>query len=610
MLVRSTCLRASREARPHTPSNAAEVRLKVAKEVKAKEAEGRTKAPNPILVNKASAPAASKARTSHRSFEETHLLALHSKSIAGSHTESSWLSLHNSVPLRHSSLAFWALKAASVRISLVSEKHSPAATPKAGSSQQTTRVNSQPLVAAFSTQAVSVAVALGVARSGLEDPRGVGLSSPLSILRAKHGSLHVTACTDSGTANASPLRLGAFSVLEALSQVARDEIEHKRITRVITHEVDDNGAVRTLCRRSSDLKQGDCVWAIIGLMLFLSHEPHGRKILREAGVADYDLAVSRVLADFGHSEITRRFRLQEATTAAYRNLPPPTENEVDEVLRRVQEQEVEETDSDATTVSVRKEKGKRKRSPLQAPASHEVAASWAHALTLSNQIHVLLMLVASSAAAARSAASTTLQRQYSANPNLLMEAVSQDSAVSSRESLRCLFRQPENEVPRIVVWRTRSASGVLSQHRGIARSLDDLQQSMFCFGKLAKWSTPHLKIVNVQAYHVRSSDTVSKPVPGFTEACKRINEEEGMAKGKRDAERIDRLKCLRKGDTTSQALTGISRSELVLAMRLVVSRSAVQAGRRLAETAKSAQVETPVASQYALPIRTHVPNLY
>ena len=138
MLVRSTCLRASREARPHVPSNAAEVRLKVANDVKAREEAGRTKAPNPTLTHKAHAPAASKARMGTRSFEETHLLALHSKSIVGSHAESSWLSLHNNVPLRHSALAFWALKAASVRISLVSEKHSPAATPKAGSSQQTT----------------------------------------------------------------------------------------------------------------------------------------------------------------------------------------------------------------------------------------------------------------------------------------------------------------------------------------------------------------------------------------------------------------------------------------------------------------------------------------
>jgi len=364
------------------------VREKVADEVKKREDAGKTKAPNPTLL-KANAPAASKARSNNRSFEETHLLALHSKSITGTTAESGWLSLHNAVPLRHSSLAFWALKAASVRISLVSEKHSPAATPKAGSSQQTTRVNTSPLCAAFSTQAVSVAVSLGTAR--LEDPRGVGLSSPVMLLNAKKGSLHTTACSDSGIANASPLRLSAFSVLEAMSKVARDEIDAKRITRVITHDVNENGAVRTLCRRSSDLKQGDAVWAILGLVLFLSHEPHGRFILREAGVSDYDLAVARVLTDFGHSEITRRFRLAEATTHAYRSLPPPTETEVDEVLRRVQEREAEqEVDSDATTVEVKKDKGKRKRSPLQAPASHEIAQSWAHALTISNQLHVLL----------------------------------------------------------------------------------------------------------------------------------------------------------------------------------------------------------------------------
>ena len=607
MLVRSSCLRASREARPHQPSNGPEARATVQAQVRLLEAQGLRRAPNPSVGAKSS-PAASKAKASKRtSFEQSHILALHSRTVNGSHAESTWLSFQNTISLRHSALAFWALKAASVRISLVSEKNSPAATPKAGSSQQTTRVNSQPLVQTWSTQAAAVGIALGVARAQTEDPRGVGLSSPARILHAPVGSLHTTAATEVIVANAAPLRIAAFSFLEAVRDIAIAEIDTRLITRSVTHEgCAEDGAVRTLCKRASDLTQGDAVWACLALVLFLSHESHGRAILRHAGVADYDLAVARVLTDFGHSEVTRRFRLAEATQIAYRALPPPTESEIERVLRRVEEQSCDyESDSTAETVSVKRERGKRKRSPLQAPASLDIAADWAHALTSSGQIHVLLMLIASTAAAARSAADTTLQRQYSSNPNSLMLNVSKQQAVSSRESLRCLFRQPEDEAPRVVVWRTRDATGNTTEHRGIARSHEDLQRTMFCFGKTSRWSRPHLKIVNVSAYHVRCSDTVSSPLPGFCEASARVAEEEAAAKGKRDAERTDRLRGLRKGETTSSALTGISRAELVLAMRVVCSRSCVDAGERLAAAAKNAPVETKQKSPYEIATVLH-----
>lgn len=472
------------------------------------------------------------------------------------------------------------------------------------------RVNSQPLVQTWSTQAASVALAFAVARPDLQDPRGAGLSSPASILNAEVGTLHATACTETIVANAAPLRLSAFSMLEAVQSVAIAEIESQLITSTITHERgNENGAVRTLCKRASDLKEGDAVWACLALLLFLSNESHGRALLRQYGVSDYDLAVARVLTDFGHcmrpparapsvahrrvppaAEITRRFRLAEATQAVYR--APPSESDIDRVLREY------ESDSTAEAAPVKRDRGKRKRSLLQSPTSLDVASDWAHALTSSGQIHVLLMLIASTSSAARSAADTTLQRQVSSSPNALMVNVSQQQAVSSRESLRCLFRQAESEVPRVVVWRTRSATGVVSEHRGLARSHDDLQQSMFCFGKTSRWSLPHLRIVHVASYHIRCTGTVSSPIPGYIEASTRILQEEASAKGKRDAERVDRLRGLRKGETTSSTLTGISRAELVLSMRVVCSRSCVEAGHRLLEKAKCAACDSKPASVY------------
>jgi hypothetical protein len=307
------------------------------------------------------------------------------------------------------------------------------------------------------------------------------------------------------------------------------------------------------------------------------------------------------------AEITRRFRLAEATQAAYRSRPPPLESDVESlVLRSVGDTAMEyESDSTAEPAPLKKERGKRKRSLLQSPTSLDTAADWAHALTSSGQIHVLLMLIASTSSAARSAADTTLQRQFSANPNALMVHVSQQQAVSSRESLRCLFRQVASEVPRVVVWRTRSASGVVSEHRGLARSHDDLQQSMFCFGKTSRWSLPHLRIVHVSAYRIRCSGTVSSPVPGYIEASTRILQEEACIKGKRDAERVERLRGLRRGETTSSTLTGISRAELVLAMRVVCASSCIVAGERLLAQAKCAAVESKPLSVYDIATVLH-----
>lgn len=461
------------------------------------------------------------------------------------------------------------------------------------------RVNSQPLCAVWSAQAATLAVAFGVARSQLEDPRGINLSSPAAILGSPRGTLCATACTQVIAANAMPLRMSPFSVLEAVSQIAKEELAHNLVTRNITHEVGE-GAIRTLCRRASDLTQGDAVWAVLALVLFLSLEAEGRQLLREAGIGGYDLAVARVLLDFGHSEITRRFRLSEATAAAYRAMPPPSESAVDEVLRTVDALVHEESGSESTaeTVPAKKERAKRKRSPLQAPASLEVALDWAHALTSSGQVHVLLMLIASTRTAARSAAATTLQNQTASAPDRITSAVSEEQAVLSRECLRPLFRQSDKETPRVIVWRSRDAEGKLTVCRGIARSENDLENTMFCFGKVSRWTLPHTTLVNVSAYHLNATGAASAPIPGYSEASYRILGEEASSAGKRDVEKIDRLKGLRKGETMSAALTGVSRCEIVLAMRLVVSRSALEAGERLVRAAQGVQEAHKGSSSY------------
>ena len=588
MLVKSTCIRASREARPHIPQNKDEAQEMVKSRIAEFEARGVTKAPKETSSYRPPNAAASKSTNSKRSHHASHVLSLHSKTLGGPHSESTWLTHQHRLSLRHAQLAHWAFKAASVRISLVHEKESPVSTPKAGTSQQTTRVNSQPLITTWSTQSTALAVAFGVVRAQFDDPRGVGLSSPSTLLNSSAGSLHATACTETLVCNVHPLRMSAYSIIETINQLAKREISDRHITKAITHEVGE-GALRVLCRRASDLTQGDAVWAILALILVLSHESDGRRILREEGVVEYDLAVSRVLTDFGHSEVTRRFRLATSGNNVYGDLAPPSESAVDEVLQNMSDASCPEDSSECSTsleICVR-ERGKRKRSPLVTPSSLDLASNWAHALTTSNQIHVLLMLIASTKAAARTAAETTLRSQTPEHlSDRIITSVSKDQAVNSRESLRCLFRQPDSDVPCVVAWTCPCVSAS-KLNLGVARSPNDLKQTMFSFGKVSRWSVPaNLTILNVSAYHLRGSDTHTGPSKGFMETSLAIIKYQQNALGKRDQERVDRMRSTVKGETTSQALTGISRSEFVLAMRVVVSRSSLVVGDHLVQLAR------------------------
>lgn len=615
MLVKSTYIRASREARPHAPQNSVDTRMIVDARIAEFEEKGLTKSPLSQGEHRLPTASASKTKSSKRSQHSSHVLSLHSKTLCGSYCESTWLTFQRRIALRHTQLAYWAFKAASVRISLVNEKSLNSTSPKAGSSQQTTRVNTQPLVSTWSTQSTAIAIAFGAARSLCEDPRGVGLSSPNSLLHSHLGSFHATACTELMAANVHPLRMSSYSIIETINEVALRELADGHISNSITHDESGAGAtaLRVLCQRASDLKQGDAVWAILALTLVLSQEAEGRRILRDAGVAEYDLAVSRVLTDFGHSEVTRRFRLATSGNHVYGDLAPPLESEVDSVLLQLDNDAPNDNDSECSTLTDQylRKRGKRKRSPLMPSTSLETAANWAHALTSSNQIHVLLMLIASTKAAARSAAETTLRHQTPEYTDRIITSVSQDQAINSREHLRCLFRQTDCDVPCVAAWRLIPSAPDSRVHAGVARSSSDLKQTMFCFGKISRWTVPgNVILVNVSAYHLRGSDTSTGPLPGFMEASLSLQNHEKLTSSKRTQERVDRMRSLIKGETTSAALTGISRSEIVLAMRVVVSRSSLLAGQRLVDKVReqASRMDTAGADETCSDVNTSPTN--
>ena len=233
-------------------------------------------------------------------------------------------------------------------------------------------------------------------------------------------------------------------------------------------------------------------------------------------------------------------------------------------------------------------------------ANARTSQYWAAALS-SDQVHVLLMLIASSRTASRSAAVTTLHRQNAHRPDRMLTSLSEDQAVKSRESLRCFFRQAEDEVPRLMVWRTRGADGSTTMHRGIARSETDLQSTLHSFCKVSRWSTDHTKLLWIDAYHIDSGESITAPLPGIIEAEMRlVGERKQGVTGKKNVDRLSRLAKLKKGTTTNSTLTGISRCDIVLAARLVVARTVVEVGNDMKQQLASLKPSHEATHSYEI----------
>lgn len=422
-----------------------------------------------------------------------------------------------------------------------------------------------------------------------------------------------------------------------MAGIAKEEIDEGLLSARITQE---SMALQTICHRVlSESSEGDGVWASMVLLVYLSYEAEGRAVLLERGVADFDLAVASVLLNFGRSEVTRRSRLSEqaiAEAAARVSTEPPCTaemvHELEELAlkrektidRLVDHLAASDQDFDGAEASVgspvstasaasaastalvvcppqKREPlvdtrlvlaSKRKRNAIAVSMSAMHAEYWAAALS-SDQVHVLLMLIASSQSASRSAAATTLHRQDARPPDRVLESLSQEQAVKSRESLRCLFRQAGDEVPSAMLWRTRDADGRTSIHRGIARSVSDLQTTVHSFGKISRWSTEHTRLLWVGAYHMASGESLTAPLPGVMESSVRLFQETARSNnGRKDMDRLGRLAGIRKGTTTSSVLTGISRCDVVLSARLVVARAVVEAGEAMQNQVASLTKDT------------------
>lgn len=630
-VVQANSLRASRAARPPEPTNTG-VASAIDRAVEdAFRAMGMTFAPNPLTkprhLMKTNSCGGRRRRTNHAT---AHLMSLHSRSVDSANREPSWLSYTASLPLANSCLMQAAIRSSSVRISLVTEKAQRLSGAKMGSSQQTTRINCQPICSAHATQSIAVLVALGAAHSA-SDPRSSFGLRPRALLNPPEEEAFVVASTSRLLPNSLVPFTVAGSLLATLKEVAADEIK----SRVISAEIhqDKDSSLPAICNRivSSDgSSAGDEVWASFALLSYLIHEPRGREIVRRYRITDFCAHVSETFLAYGRAEITRRARLSDtqilqglepqrspALVAAVEAMRASLEDEniEAEIVAAVEATGGHNNSSDdesaqdscatatrtrtappkSTTSLTRMDLGsdrqvlsaKRKRSAISHGTAALILDYW-NATFNSSHAHVLLMLITSSRSAAQTAAETTIFRQLTEPPDshIVLDSISKDSAIRSAQALRCLVRQ--EDAPRILAWRTRRG-GRTKLHVGIARSHADLQHTA-----LHACRTPPLEarppaaagvaLAWTDSVHTGGQNEFTSPLIGAFETMVRAEE---PREGKRGMGVTSRFRAMLKGQVSPTHVTGITRSVITFRTRLVASESQLSVGKRIAERMKA-----------------------
>ena len=245
--------------------------------------------------------------------------------------------------------------------------------------------------------------------------------------------------------------------------------------------------------------------ALTMLIVFLSYDPRGRRLLADSKLTDLDLQTAFILETYGRSEITRRVRLQQQQESESKNekkekpakkekpvkkgkrqkvdvdpdptpaptaAPAPTCMEVDEEVDKVDEAEKASDVSEETLLleaidenlreDCRKLATKRRRNNKSIGTSSTsdsflVIDFWFRALQ-STQASVLETLVASSRSTARNAAQSSLLRQAGENNNVAsnrtLSGISISTAVKSCEELVRLVHQHPKNIPMIICAET------------------------------------------------------------------------------------------------------------------------------------------------------------
>ena len=262
-----------------------------------------------------------------------HLFSLQ-RPIDANAREAAYLSYDPVLPLEATQLASAGMWSNSVRSSVVNKVKKTC-----GGGQQTTRNNLGDLAATWSSQVVSVAVALGVAKHVCRDRYGMRLSDPVASIaidtasfvtdvdaRGRDDRVFIVSSTARLLPHALPTRIAQHSLLDTMREFAKSELEVGTIRQRVPQQLD---ALRSVCNATLDTTEGTSVWAAWILLLHMLSDPRLRRLVQSSRVSDMDAATAALFEGYAGGEVTKRAKkvgpvVADASTTEVAKVPPPS----------------------------------------------------------------------------------------------------------------------------------------------------------------------------------------------------------------------------------------------------------------------------------------------
>lgn len=252
--------------------------------------------------------------------------------------------------------------------------------------------------------------------------------------------------------NAVPTKLGTSCIRTAAGEIARRELSEHLVSRSMFSDP----MLTSICRSIGGGYEIDSIWASVVLIVFLSYDPRGRRILAASKLTDMDLQTAFILENYGRSEITRRVRLLETQSGAAKR--QKCEQGASGNASALSEIVADNEEEDTKTLGTKRRRSTKTLGASSNSDSHMLIDWWFRALR-STQASVLETLIASSRQTAREAAKSSLKRQAGKNEdvasNKKLNGISVTTAVKSCEELVRLVHHPSRSIPKIVCAKTK-----------------------------------------------------------------------------------------------------------------------------------------------------------
>lgn len=518
LLKRADCKRASRAGIARPPS--LDARLRAREAIQAKEEEFLNQK-RTLLTQKyektSRAGSTGSYKTNHRfsilhngTAKLTHLQSLKSRTVDQFNTEPGYLLCDRTAELQYDRLAESALRANAGSQAVTKRRATQ------GASNQTPRINSRSIgmAAAVQTANASITIALSEAQmreAGLKtfDPMGAtAINFPKLCFASSAQRTHLLSDPESTylpvvstkelVYNSIPCKLGTSCIRSAAQELARRELSENVISRAMYADP----MITSICKSIGGGYEIDAIWASVVLVVFLSYDPRGRRVLAQSKLTDMDLQTAFVLECYGRAEITRRVRLLEQQSLeksgqsggkprgkAKRGRETKEKDSTEEGKEGKEEEDVSglapsgvvstiasliDIDEDSKALGTKRRRTNKAAGSSSSCDSYCLIDWWFRALR-SNQASVLETLIASSRDTAKEAAKTSLKRQACGNDevasNKKLNGISVSTAVKSCEELVRLVHTHVRDTPMVVCatskWSQCPLIGILQKPKSV-----------------------------------------------------------------------------------------------------------------------------------------------